>query len=273
MYSDTQRGRWLNLLWLMPVLVLYAAGLLVPLGITVQRAFELGVDGWQRLFSNSLFTGAAINTLYDSVLITLVAVTLAYTVAAAIWRSGPVTRTVLIAIVIITFWLTVLVKIVAFNALLRDNGVLNTLLLALGLIDSPIRMFPGRAAMVIGMIQFALPFAIFPILSVMLKMDRQLEKAAESLGGSSISVFLHVIFPLTLPGIIASALLVFVICTGFYVIPATLGAPRDQLLANIVALYALELLDFKTASAIGFVLVVVVGCLTVLYQRAESRVR
>jgi ABC-type spermidine/putrescine transport system permease subunit I len=134
-------------------------------------------------------------------------------------------------------------------------------------------MFPGRAAMVIGMIQFALPFAIFPILSVMLKMDRQLEKAAESLGGSSVSVFLHVIFPLTMPGIIASALLVFVICTGFYVIPATLGAPRDQLLANIVALYALELLDFRTASAIGVILIFLVGCLTVLYQRAESKVQ
>jgi putative spermidine/putrescine transport system permease protein len=104
-------------------------------------------------------------------------------------------------------------------------------------------------------------------------MDRQLEKAAESLGGSPIRVFIHVIFPLTLPGIIASALLVFVICTGFYVIPATLGTPRDQLLANIVALYALELLDFRVASAIGAVLIVLVSCLTVLYQRAESRVQ
>jgi ABC-type spermidine/putrescine transport system permease subunit I len=273
MHSESNRGRWLNLFCLLPVLILYVVGLVVPLTITVQRAIELGIQGWQRLFANSLFTGAASNTLYDSLLISIISVVLAYTVAAAIWRSGPVTRTVLIAVVVITFWLTVLVKIVAFNALLRDNGVLNTLLIALGVIDTPIRMFPGRVAMIIGMIQFALPFAIFPILGVMLKLDRQLEKAAESLGGSPFRVFIHVIFPLTLPGIIASALLVFVICTGFYVIPATLGTPRDQLLANIVALYALELLDFRVASAIGAVLIVLVSCLTVLYQRVESRVQ
>lgn len=273
MHTESKRGRWLNLLWLLPVVVLYAAGLIVPLLITFRRALELGFEGWHGLFTNSLFVGAAANTFYDSVLITLISVTLAYSVSAAIWRSGPLTRTVLIAVVVITFWLTVLVKIVAFNSLLRDNGVLNTLLLWLGIIDEPIRMFPGRAAMVIGMIQFALPFAIFPILGVMLKLDRQLERAGESLGGSRLAVFLHIIFPLTLPGVIASALLVFVICTGFYVIPAALGAPRDQLLANVVALYALELVNFKTASAIGVVLVLVVSVLTIFYQRAESRTK
>ncbi len=273
MHSESKGGRWFNLFWLLPVLLLYAVGLIFPLSITVQRAIEHGLQGWGKLFSNSLFTGAASNTLYDSSLIMVVSVVLAYSVAAAIWRSGPMTRTVLIAIVVITFWLTVLVKIVAFNSLLRDNGVINTLLIHFGFIDTPIRMFPGRVAMIVGMIQFALPFAIFPILGVMLKLDRQLEKAAESLGGSRISVFIHVTLPLTLPGIIASALLVFVICTGFYVIPATLGAPRDQLLANIVALYALELLDFKTASSIGVILIILVGFLTVLYQRAESKVK
>ncbi|MFT7533475.1 MAG: ABC-type spermidine/putrescine transport system permease subunit I [Gammaproteobacteria bacterium] len=273
MHSESNRGRWLNLIWLLPVLVLYAVGLVFPLAITVQRAIEHGVSGWSQLFSNSLFTGAASNTLYDSSLIMVTSIVLAYSVAAAIWRSGPMIRTVLIAIVVITFWLTVLVKIVAFNALLRDNGVLNTLLIALGFIDTPIRMFPGRIAMIVGMIQFALPFAIFPILGVMMKLDRQLEKAAESLGGSPISVFIHVTLPLTMPGIIASALLVFVICTGFYVIPAALGTPRDQLLANVVAIYALELLDFRTASAIGVILIVLVSFLTVLYQRAESRVQ
>ena len=83
----------------------------------------------------------------------------------------------------------------------------------------------------------------------------------------------HVVLPLTLPGVIAAALLVFVISTGFYVIPATLGTPRDQLLANVVALYALQLVDFKVASAVAMVLVVVVGILTVLYQRAERAIR
>ena len=267
--SFSNRTRWGNLFWLLPVLTLYAAGLLLPLGITVQRAFELGLAGWNDLLHNSLFTGAALNTAIDSAEITVVAVLLAYSLAAAIWRTGPVMRTLLTTLVVIAFLTTVLVKIVAFNALLRDNGVLNTLLLALRIIDEPLHMFPGRPAMIIGMIQFAVPFAIFPILGVMVRLDRRIEQAAESLGASPWHVFVHVVLPLTFPGVIAAALLVFVICTGFYVIPATLGTPRDQLLANIVALYALQLVDFKVASAVAMVLVIVVGILTVFYQRAE----
>lgn len=267
--AAANRARWGNVLWLLPVLALYAAGLLLPLAITIQRAFELGTTGWSDLLRNSLFTGAALNTALDSAEITIVAVVLAYSLAAAIWRCGPITRALLTTLVVIAFLTTVLVKVVAFNALLRDNGVLNTLLLALGAIDEPLHLFPGRPAMIIGMIQFAVPFAIFPILGVMVRLDRRVEQAAESLGASPWRIFVHVVLPLTLPGVIAAALLVFVICTGFYVIPATLGTPRDQLLANIVALYALQLVDFKVASGVAMILVVVVGILTVLYQRAE----
>ncbi len=271
--ASASPARWGNVLWLLPVLALYSAGLLLPLWITVQRAFALGLAGWNDLLHNSLFTNAALNTLADSALITVIAVLLAYTLAAAIWRSGPVTRAVLTTIVVIAFLTTVLVKIVAFNALLRDNGVLNALLLAVGIVSEPLHMFPGRPAMIIGMIQFAVPFAIFPILGVMVRLDERIERAAESLGASPLRVFAHVVLPLTLPGVIAAALLVFVICTGFYVIPATLGTPRDQLLANVVALYALQLVDFNVASAVAMVLVVVVGILTVLYQRAERATR
>jgi ABC-type spermidine/putrescine transport system permease subunit I len=262
-------AQWGNALWLLPVFALYAGGLLLPLGITVRRAFDLGWKGWGDLFANSLFSGAALNTLIDSTEITVVAVLLAYTLAAAIWRSGPVMRAALTTGVVIAFLTTVLVKIIAFNALLRDNGVLNALLLWLGVISEPWHLFPGKPAMIVGMIQFAVPFAIFPILGVMVRLDDRIERAAESLGASPWRVFLHVILPLTMPGVIAAALLVFVICTGFYVIPATLGTPRDQLLANIVALYALQLVDFNVASAVAIVLVVVVGVLTVFYQRAE----
>ncbi len=264
-----RRDRWGNLLWLLPVLALYGAGLILPLGITAQRAFELGTVGWSDLLRNSLFTGAALNTAVDSAEITVVAVLLAYSLAAAIWRSGRVMRALLTTLVVIAFLTTVLVKIVAFNALLRDNGVLNTLLIALGAVNEPLHLFPGRPAMIIGMIQFAVPFAIFPILGVMVRLDKRVEQAAESLGASPWRVFVHVVLPLTLPGVIAAALLVFVICTGFYVIPATLGTPRDQLLANIVALYALQLVDFKVASAVAMILIAVVGILTVLYQRTE----
>lgn len=261
------------LLWLLPLFALYAAGLVLPLGITILQAIDLGITGWRDLMANSLFTNAAWNTVIDSAEITIVSVVLAYGIAAAIWRGNSTTRAVLTTLVVISFLTTVLVKVVAFNALLRDNGAVNAALLALGVISEPLHLFPGKPAMIIAMVQFAVPFAIFPILGVMVRMDERIEQAAQSLGASAWQVFVHVVLPLTLPGVIASALLVFVICTGFYVIPATLGAPRDQLLANVVALYALQLLDFQVASAIAMVLVVVVSVLTALYQRAERAIR
>lgn len=265
-----RRTRWVNLAWMLPALSLYAVGLFLPLAITVKRAFALGGLGWVDLFRNSLFTGAALNTVVDSFEITVIAVLLAYSLAAAIWRSGLTMRAVLTTLVVIAFLTPVLVKVVALNALLRDNGALNTVLVALGVIAKPWHLFPGRPAMIVGMIQFAIPFAIFPILGVMVRLDRRVERAAESLGASPWRVFLHVVLPLTMPGMLAAALLVFVICTGFYVIPATLGTPHDQLLANVVALYALQLVDFNVASAVALVLVMAVGILTVLYQRAEQ---
>lgn len=270
---STFRATWTTWLWLLPVFVLYAAGVFLPLAITVQHALELGLAGWGELLGNSLFVNAAWHTAADSAQITVIAVVLAYSIAAAIWRCGPITRAGLTTVVVIAFLTTVLVKVVAFNALLRDNGAVNALLMALHFVQQPIHLFPGRPAMVIGMVQFAVPFAIFPILGVMLRLDKRIEQAAQSLGASPWRVFLHVVLPLTLPGVIASALLVFVICTGFYVIPATLGTPRDQLLANVVALYALQLLDFKVASAVALVLVAVTGILTMLYQRAERSIR
>ncbi len=269
MIVESHGRGWSHLLWLLPALALYSAGLFFPLGITALRATQLGVPGWRELLVNPLFTQAVWNTLADSLLITVIAIVLAYAIAAAIWRGSATTRAVLTTLVVITFLTTILVKIVAFNALLRDTGFLNYILLSLGVIEEPLRLFPGRPAVVIGMIQFVLPFAIFPILGVMVRLDRRLELAAQSLGARPFAIFRHVVLPLTMPGVVASALLVFVISTGFYVIPATLGTPRDQLVASVVALYALTLVDFKTASAVACLLVVVVSILTVLYQRAE----
>ena len=103
----------------------------------------------------------------------------------------------------------------------------------------------------------------------MLRLDPQLELAADSLGASPWRAFRMVILPLTVPGIVAAFMLIFVICTGFYVIPATLGGPADGMIANVVAVYALQLVDFQEASAIGLVLIVAVLLLTVLYNRVS----
>lgn len=254
-----------------PIVLLYLIGLVLPLYVTLERAVQLTWTEWRELLVDPLVLNAAVNTIIDGVVITIISVVLAYAIAGAIWRSTGYIRAILTTLVIIAFLTTVLVKIVAFNALLRDNGVVNFMLMSLHIIDKPIHFFPGLPAVMIGMIQYVLPFAIFPILGSMLKIDQRLEQVAEVLGASPFQVFRRVILPMTLPGVIASSLLVFVICSGFYVIPAMLGTPKDQLLANVIALYALSLVDFKSASGVAIVLVAFVGFLTIFYQKAVRR--
>jgi ABC-type spermidine/putrescine transport system permease subunit I len=251
----------------LPVALLYGVALGLPLATIVSNALSLTGAEWVELLQEHIFTHAVRNTVVDSLVISTTGTLLAYVLAAAIWRAGPSWRVVLIALVIIPFWTSVLVKIVAWEAILRDNGLVNTVLLRLGLIAMPLVMLHASTAIILGMIQYVLPFAVFPILGVLLRLDPQLELAADSLGAGPLRSFCLVVLPLSVPGILAAFMLIFVICTGFYVIPATLGSPADGMIANVVAVYALQLVDFNAASAIGLVLVAAVLLLTVLYNR------
>ena len=253
----------------LPITALYGVALALPLATIIANALSLSGSGWLELVQEPIFTHAVRNTIIDSLSISIAGTLLAYALAAAIWRAGPALRAILIALVIIPFWTSVLVKIVAWNAILRDNGLVNTVLLDLGLIHAPLVLLHAQTAVILGMTQYVLPFAVFPILGVLMRLDPQLEQAADSLGAGPLRAFCSVILPLSAPGIIAAFLLIFVICAGFYVIPATLGSPSDGMIANVVAVYALQLVAFREASAIGLVLVAAVLLLTLLYTRAS----
>lgn len=253
----------------LPITALYGVALALPIATIIANALSLSGSGWLGLLQEPIFTHAVRNTVIDSLAISVAGTLLAYLLAAAIWRAGPALRTVLIALVIIPFWTSVLVKIVAWNAILRDNGLVNTILLDLGLIHTPLILLHARTAVVLAMTQYVLPFAVFPILGVLMRLDPQLEQAADSLGAGPLRAFCSVVLPLSAPGIIAAFMLIFVICAGFYVIPATLDSPADGMIANVVAIYALQLVAFHEASAIGLMLVAAVLLLTLLYTRAS----
>jgi len=261
----------LELSYFIPALILYTFSLFLPLVTILRNCLDLGLTGWRQLLVAPLFTRAVANTAIMSISIAVITVVLAYALAASIWRASPRGRTVLIFLVVLPFWTSVMVEIVSWQVLLRDNGILNATLMNWHIIDRPLPLLYAKTAVVLGMIQYVLPFAVFPILGVMLRLDHRLEQAAESLGATSVRVFWHIIFPLTVPGVLASLILTFVISIGFYIIPATLGGPDEMMIANTVAVYALRLVDFNRASAVGMVLLVVVGILTVVYHRMSVR--
>ncbi|MGW7385579.1 ABC transporter permease [Streptomyces sp. NPDC054794] len=257
------RGTWLLLL--APALAFDAVLFLTPLGKLV--AASTHDHAYQRVLKDPLVSRSLLNTFEISALSTLATVVLGYLLAVVIWRRGPLARVVLFALVLLPFWTGVLVKNFAWAVLLQDNGLVNTALQGLGLTDAPLALLHNRFAVVVGMVHYLLPYAVFPIFAALAAIDDRLELAARSLGAGEVSVFRRIILPLTVPGVSAAGLLVFIISTGFFITPVVLGGPGDMMIANQIDFYARQLTDFAGASALALLLTVVVSVLVAVYQR------
>lgn len=256
-----------RLLLLLPVIVLHVALLFVPLIMIARQSFAGGLGNYRHVLDSPLLTTVARTTIVISATTTVVAVFLAYLLAALLWRSGPGLRIVLVALVLLPFWTGILVKNFAWVSLLQDNGPINDALRALGITDGPITLLHNRFAVIVGMVHYVLPYAVFPIYVTMTAIDERLERAARSLGARTPTVLFRVILPLTLPGVYAAALLVFIISAGFFVTPVVLGGDRDVMMANLVDFYANRIVDFGAAAAVAMLIAAAASILIVIYQR------
>nr|WP_255553552.1 ABC transporter permease [Caenimonas aquaedulcis] len=180
---------------------------------------------------------------------------LAYPTAYFLSRQPPRRRAFLMVFVLVPFWTSILVKSFAFTILLGQSGVVNQLLAAVGL--GPIKLLFNRFGVMVGMSHFLVPFMIFPILTSLLKQPPELAKAAAIMGAGKFRIFWKVTLPLSVPGVTAGCLLVFILSLGFYVVPALLGGRKDMMLANLVDFYTREAMVWPVASAIAVVLTTV----------------
>jgi ABC-type spermidine/putrescine transport system permease subunit I len=265
------RRRWTRAfrdsLWLLaPIGLLYGVFAVVPFALIIRFAAADRGEPFLTVLRSRLLVRAAANTLAISVMTTAIAVLIAYVLAAGLWRARSGLRQVLLAFVLLPFWTAVLIKNFAWAALLQDNGVVNTLLQISGLTSAPVTLLHNRLAVIIGMVHYVLPFAVFPIFSAMLAIDPNVERAARSLGAKTGSLIWFVVFPLTLPGIYSATVLVFVVSIGFFVTPVILGAPSDMMIANLVKYYVHELVDFNAGSALAVLILAAVVPLIVLQQ-------
>ncbi|MEJ0071928.1 MAG: ABC transporter permease [Pseudomonadota bacterium] len=257
--------------WLLaPVLLLYGALAILPVGVIVHFSLVGGVAAYRSVLGSPLLVRAATNTLVISLYATVIALVLGFLLAATLWRSGPGMRRVLLGFILLPFWTAVLIKNFAWAALLQDNGVINALLQGLGLTDGPVTLLHNRLAVVIGMVHYALPYAVFPIYTALQAIDPRLEQAARSLGAGPLPVLRHVVLPLSLPGVYSAALLVFIVSAGFFITPVILGAPSDMMIANLVDYYLHEMADFGRASALA-VLILAVTAVLVTFQQLLPR--
>ena len=225
--------------------------------------YGLLLDYWQD------YIGPAGNSLRLAFFSTLICLLFAYPMAWWIARSNPRRRTILLVLVMLPFWTSSLLRIYALIGLLNPNGFINSMLIFLGVIDTPLRMMQTDFSIYMGMLLTYLPLMILPLYAVMIRLEDDLLDAAADLGASRAGVFMTVILPLTLPGIVAGSLLVFIPAVGEFVIPALLGGPEQIMVGKVLWTEFFRNRDWPVASAIAMLLLAILA-LPIIYARYQD---
>lgn len=179
-------------------------------------------------------------------------------------------RQVMLAAVLLPLWTSLLVRTAAWFILLQDNGLINRLLTTLHLSDGPFPLIFNRTGVIIAMTHVLLPFMVLPIFSVLVGIPRHLMPAAASLGANPIRAFWRILLPLSLRGIVSGALLVFMAAIGYYITPALVGGPKDQMISSVIAFYAIGSANWGMAGALGIVLLAATVLLYAVYNRLSA---
>lgn len=256
-----------------PLMALLALAYLIPFFGIIQWSVTLpqpGLGQYQTALSDPLVRSVLMRTLRVCVVVTLVTVAMAY-VLALIWvRGGPVMRLVAELCILIPFWISVLTRAFGWMALLSNRGIVNTWLQDWGLIGGPLTLVRNEFGVVLGMVHFLVPFAVFPIASAMRQVDERVLMAARGMGAGRMRTFWQVFLPMTAPGIFGAALIVFVFALGFFVTPAILGGGRSVMVAELIWLRIFQSPDWGLAAAISVILMVAVGVLLTLALRWQK---
>ncbi len=206
-------------------------------------------------------------TLWIALVVALSCIVLGYPVAYMIATAPRRLAKILILLVLLPFWTSLLVRTAAWVIVLQKAGIVNDVLLGLGLVEEPLALIFNRTGVYIAMVHILLPFMILPHYSVMKGIPSDHVRAATSLGATPRAAFLSVYFPQTLPGLAAGCLLVYVIALGFYITPMLIGGGSDQMLAYLIAEYATNTANWGLAGALAILLLACIGVLYPLYQR------
>ena len=196
---------------------------------------------------------------------------LGFPIAYGIARSTPRVRNILLLLIVLPFWISFLLRVYAWMGLLNNYGVINDLLIWIGLIDQPIQMMYTDFATFIGLVYSYLPFMILPLYATLERMDSDLVEAAQDLGAGLSQAFWDITWPLARPGVIAGCLLVFIPATGEYVIPYLLGGPESLLIGRVLFDEFFLNRDWPLATSVAVVLLLLVVVPIVILQRNQAR--
>ena len=224
------------------------------------------LEHYTKLFGEPGYMQALRNTAEISVWVTVLSLVLGYPLAYLMTVVSGRVRTLLIVLVLVPFWTSVLVRTFAWMVILGKRGIINQLLIGWGVVDKPVALIYNMLGVQIGMVHVLLPFMVFPLLNVMTRIDASLVTAARSLGASPRQAFLRIFLPLSLPGVSAGCVLVFLLAVGFYITPALLGGEGQVTFTTLIELVVRDLLDWNFGASLGVFLLTVVGTLFVLFS-------
>jgi putrescine transport system permease protein len=221
------------------------------------------------LFTDPLYVRSLLYSLQVAAVSTACCLLIGYPMAYAIARSGTTARNVLLMMIVLPFWTSFLLRVYAWMGLLKSNGVINNVLLYLGVIHQPLVLLNTDFAVYIGIVYSYLPFMILPLYSNLEKHDVTLLEAAADLGAHPFTVFRRITLPLSLPGIAAGSLLVFIPAVGEYIIPSLLGRSDQLMIGRVLSDEFFENRDWPVASSVAILMLLLLVLPIILFQRIE----
>ena len=234
-------------------------------------AIKLNFANYAFLFTDPLYPKALLNSLTVAFISTVFCLLIGYPMAYGIARSEVSTRNILLLLVILPFWTSLLLRVYAWIGLLKANGIINNVLIWLGVIHEPLTMLYTPFAMYVGIVYSYLPFMILPLYANLEKLDWQLLEAAEDLGCRPYQAFYRITLPLSRNGILAGCMLVFIPAVGEFVIPALLGGPNALMIGRVLWDEFFSNRAWPVASAVAILLLVILVPFMMWYQNVQAR--
>lgn len=262
---------WLGALFVLPLLLIAALSFLKR-GTYGQIVYQGTLDNYARII-DPLYGDIFLDTLAVSVLTTFISLVCGYPLAYHISRMRRSAQQVWLLLVMIPFWINFLVRSYAWVIILRSQGVVNTVLQSLGLIDEPLPLLYNSGSVLLGMVYTLLPFMVLPIYVSLEQMDRRKLEAAYDLGATPWKAFWHVTLPMTKSGVVTGSILVFVSSIGMFVVPDVMGGAKSALIGNVIQNQFLSARDWPFGSALSIVLMLLSMLLIFLYYRAANAAR
>ncbi|MGR3593369.1 MAG: ABC transporter permease [Limimaricola soesokkakensis] len=244
----------------LPALLLLGAFFVVPVALLLTRSVTepvLGLQNYAELLATPTYAKIFYNTFLVAGLVTLISMIVAFPVAWALAIMPPLAARITFAVILLSMWTNLLARTYAWMVLLQQTGIINRTLMALGIIDAPLRLVNNLVGVTIGMVYIMLPFMILPLYGTIRRIDPGILQAAALCGATKMQALWRVLVPLALPGLASGGLMVFVMSLGYFVTPALLGGTSNMMLAELIAQQVQSLVNWGMGGAAAFVLLVV----------------